>query len=48
MAPDMDDNSGKDVNGRPISPMAQKTSQIFSIECQALFEVAIMQSSRLE
>ena len=48
MAPDMDDNSGRDVKGRPINPMAQKNSQIFSIDFQVLFEVVIMQSSKIE
>ena len=45
-APDKDDNSGKEVIGRPINPMAQKISQTFSKVFPTLLDATIMQLSR--
>jgi len=43
--PDRDDNNGKEVNGRQISAIAQRISQIPSHLIPNLPDVSIMQSS---
>jgi hypothetical protein len=43
-APDMDENSGKEVKGRQIKANAQRTSQTLSKLFPNLVDVSIMQS----
>ncbi len=43
-APDMDENSGKEVKGRQIKAIAQRTSQTLSKLFPNLVDVSIMQS----